>query len=277
LRLSSGKVMRSVPCKVFSSDINQGISMSIRKRMIVAATAALFSLAGNSHAAIVADIMWIVDTSGSMGDDIAQVKQRIAQFDSVMVANNIDARYGLVRFGGAPSLIQDFTDIGTFTAVGSPFTLLTDNGGGTEDGSLALQTALTGSYRANSVRNLILVTDEDDDNAGNRAALATDLAGTAANELINIIGNPNDDSNNYYRDLAPANGGAFFDISSFRANPAPFFTNFINTKVNEIIQDFCTVNPNDPACLNKTPEPMSAALVGLGLVGMGALRRRRHT
>jgi hypothetical protein len=248
----------------------------IQKKFLAAAAAALFGLAGNSQAAIVADIMWIVDTSGSMGDDITQVKQRIAQFDSVMVANNIDARYGLVRFGGAASLIQNFTDIGTFTAAGSPFTLLTDNGGGTEDGSAALQLALTASYRANSVRNLILVTDEDDDNVGNRAALTTDLANTAANELINIIGNPADDAGSYYRNLAPANGGAFFDISSFRANPAPFFTNFINTKVNEIIQDFCTINPNDPACINRTPEPMSAALVGLGLLGMGALRTRRR-
>ncbi len=250
--------------------------MRIQKKLLAAAAAALFGLAGQSQAAIVADIMWVVDTSGSMGGDIAQVKQRIAQFDSVMIANNIDARYGLVRFGGANTLIQDFTDITTFTAVGSPFTLLSANGGGTEDGSAALQVALTASYRANAVRNLILVTDEDDDNVANRAALATDLAATSANELINIIGNPGNDSNNYYRTLAPANGGAFFDILDFRANPAPFFTNFINTKVNEIVQDFCTINPNDPACINRTPEPMSAALVGLGLLGMGALRTRRR-
>jgi hypothetical protein len=250
--------------------------MSIRKTFLAAAAAAVLGMAGNSQAAIVADIMWVIDTSCSRAEDIDEVKQRIAEFDAVMIGNNIDARYGLVRFGGPPRLIQDFTSIGNFTAAGSPFSLLTDDGGGSEDGSLALQVALTASYRPDAVRNLILVTDERDERGGNRPDLTADLAATAARELINIIGNPQDDPGSYYRDLAPAHGGAFFDIMDFRADPGPFFTNFINTKVNEIVQDFCSVNPNDPACVNRIPEPMSAALVGLGLLGMGALRRRRR-
>ncbi len=250
--------------------------MGIRKNLLAATAAAVVGMAGNSQAAIVADIMWVIDTSGSMAEDIDEVKLRIAEFDAVMVGNNIDARYGLVRFGGPPRLIQDFTSIGNFTAAGSPFSLLTDDGGGSEDGSLALQVALTASYRPDAVRNLILVTDERDDRGTNRPDLTADLAATAANELINIIGDPLEDPGFYYRDLATANGGAFFNITDFRADPGPFFTNFINTKVTEIIQDFCSVNPGDPACVNRTPEPMSAALVGLGLIGMGALRQRRR-
>lgn len=250
--------------------------MKIRKLLSALAVAATaFGVAAPSQAAIVADIMWVVDTSGSMGDDIAQVKLRISEFDSIMLANGVDARYGLVRYGGAPSLIQDLTTISDFTRAGGPFTTLTANGGSTEDGSLALQTALTASYRSNAVRNLILVTDEDDDNSANRAALATELAATAENELINIIGNPNDDAGSYYRDLAPANGGRFFNILEFRSDPAPFFTNFVNTKLQEIITDFCTRNPNDPSCQNRVPEPGSLALIGLGLFGVVAVRRRR--
>lgn len=248
--------------------------MKTRKLLSAAVAAAALSLSSGANALIASDIMWVVDTSGSMGDDITQVKQRIQQFDTAMIANGIDARYGLVRFGGANTLIQDITTFSDFDRVGGPFRALTDNGGGTEDGSAAIQVALGASFRANTVRNIILVTDEDDDNAGNRAALDAALAATLSDEFINIIGNPSDDSNNYYRDLAPAHNGKFFNIVDFRTDPDGFFTNFIETKVGEIV-DFCTQNPNAPECQNQVPEPASLALFGIGLAGV-AWRRRRQ-
>jgi len=249
--------------------------MNFRKLSAIAAVAAtVLGVSMPAQSQIVADIMWVVDTSGSMGDDINQVKQRISEFDAIMLAAGVDARYGLVRYGGAASLIQDFTTYATFIA--GPFSTLSANGGGTEDGSAALQTALTGSYRAGSVRNLILITDEDDDVTTNRAALNADLAATVDNELVNIIGNPGDDAGNYYRDLAPANGGAFFNIVDFRANPATFFTNFVQTKLREIVEDFCTRNPTDPQCVNRVPEPGTLGLLGSSMLGYALLRRRRE-
>ncbi len=231
--------------------------------------------AQQTQAAIIADIVWVVDTSGSMGGDIAQVKQRITEFDAVMLANGIDARYGLVRFGGAASLIQDITSFSDFTRAGGPFQILTANGGGTEDGSAALQTALGASFRNDAVRNLILVTDEDDDVPANRAALQTALDATAIDELVNIIGNPGNDSNNYYRNLAPANGGKFFNILDFRSDPAPFFTNFVQTKVVEIVDDFCKRFPNDAQCVKTVSTTGTLPLVALAIGGLLASRRRR--
>ena len=243
-----------------------------------ALAAALIGFGTSAQAIILTDIVWVVDTSGSMGSDIAQVKANILSFNTAMTNENIDAQYGLVRFGGTASLIQDITDFATFSQAGSPFQLLTANGGGTEDGSAALEVAMSATFRPNSVRNFILVTDEDDDVPANRAALDTALAGTTINELINIIGNPDDDggSTPYYRNLAPAYGGAFFNILDFRTNPTAFFTNFTTTKVRETVVNFCEQFPNDPQCLSTVPEPGVLSLLGLGLLGMGfgALRRK---
>lgn len=241
---------------------------------VTALSAALTGFGTPSQAIILTDIVWVVDTSGSMGDDITQVKNNILSFNTAMTTAGINAHYGLVRFGGANTLIQDITDFTTFSAVGSPFQTLTANGGGTEDGSAALQIAMNAAFRANSVRNFILVTDEDDDDASNRAALDTALTGTSINELINIIGNPSNDSNSYYSSLAPAHGGAFFNIVNFRADPTAFFTNFTTTKVQETVINFCQANPTDPQCLNTVPEPGMLSLLSLGLLGLGAMRRK---
>ncbi len=195
------------------------------------------SLSVSARAAAPADILWVIDTSGSMAEDINEVKLRIQNFHTAMLNAGIDARYGLVRFGGSDTLIQNIVPFAEFTRAGGPFATLTDNGGGTENGSNAVVVGLQqASFRPGAVINVILITDEDDDSSETQfSRAATELRNRSA--LFNFIGVPGDGNTNArYGVLANNFGGKAFRIEEFRSNPQPFFASFIDTKVREIVE-----------------------------------------
>lgn len=216
-----------------------------------------------------ADVVFLFDTSVSMSEDIAQVKARIGQFNTALVNAEIDANYALVRFGGTETLVQQLTTFSDFNRAGGPFQTLSANGGPVERGSAAGLVALDQvSFRTGSVKNFILITDEDDDSTLAQYT-ALDAGLTANNVLFNTIYNPtaggsNNPLNERYRLLAVNHGGQAFNILNFRNNPGPFFDNFIETKVQEII------NQARPA-----PVPPTVGLAVLGVGAAGLLRRRR--
>lgn len=245
--------------------------------------AAVFLFSGKAVAApIKADIVFIIDTSGSMGADIAQVKSRINDFNNAMINAGIDAHYGLVEFGGnspnastsnSARLTQNIVDFASFNAGGSPFQMLGASGGGNEPGSVGVLEALneffaptTANYRNDAVKNLILITDEDDDSSLSEFNAANTALGLN-NALFNFIGVPGTgNTNGRYGVLASENGGAAFSIGSFRRNPDPFFDSFIDTKVDEIL--------NAPG----VPEPASIAVWTILLLTIAAAvwyRRRK--
>jgi len=175
-----------------------------------------------------ADIVFLIDTSGSMGGEIDDVRQNVNGFATALAASDINFRLGLVKFGNASgpnpfvfnggqltddvSLFQSF--IGTLSA-----------NGGTEPGFHAIRVALsTFQFRPGSQKVFVLVTDEDADEP--REKLAT-LELLRANEVAvhaAVDCNSGTSDADYCRDCDPetdlascsvrgATGGLLFGIA----------------------------------------------------------------
>lgn len=149
----------------------------------VVAGAMFLAVAGNALAADYADVIFVVDESGSMGGEHAWLGSMITSLESNLNANQVgdgtDAsdfnRYALVGYGASDYYLPNHGvgahketvgggDWGTAaefaTATGSLIT-----SGSTEDGWQAIDFALGNyTFRPNAALNVVLVTDEDRDN-----------------------------------------------------------------------------------------------------------------
>ncbi len=200
----------------------------------------------NAFQLIPADIVFVIDTSGSMADDVHSIRQRIADFDTALKGAGIDPRYGLVTFPGdsvTPVQIQNLADFTTFTAVDSPFnTFAVPAGGNKEYGSLALREALndadpatTFTFRPGAQVLTVLMTDEEDDSTAADFTAALNVFQTRSAVFFGLALNPNlpfdsDSATNNtgarYGQLARRTGGQLFDIAAFALDPQPFFESF---------------------------------------------------
>jgi hypothetical protein len=255
----------------------------VSKSMKTTLIAATLLVSSNAYAATIpADILWLIDVSVSMGNDITQIRTRIGQFETAMNANSIDASYGLIEFGGNVSGSDDWAIVTDMTSNFATFTAglnsISANHGNPESGSSAGFFGLNNiTWTNGSVKNLILVTDEDDDSDGQASNAANTCTGgsrpecnafhnelTAENALFNVIRSPGaGNTTNTYDFLASQHGGTAFSIALFRADPTAFFDNFIDTKVEEIKNT------------GVVPIPAGIWLFGTALIGFVGMSRRR--
>lgn len=251
-----------------------------------------------SAAPILSDIVFVVDESGSMGTVQQNLRNNIGLFASILTATGqVDANYGLVGYGNSnvvPRMVTDLTDVNSFSTAAGTLTA----GGGTEPGYTATSFALNAldgqsdlfSFRSNAVKNIVILTDEPSN--GDQYSWYGTVNGNTVNE--SVADGVLDDNNalyngvlsgistiNSYETLITEHGGSVFDLNMFNTTDQSiveqFVTDFANAKLQETL-DFCDLNPTDPACSgtsNPVAEPSAFALLGLGLSGLVAIRRRK--
>jgi len=204
----------------------------VQREFTVSSTTTTTTVSGG-----LADIIFLMDTSGTMTSMTTFMRNSISRIDTALVAGNITANYGLVTFpagnpGSAPRQVLDLTDFATFIAPGGPFMTypLVD---ATENGSQAVREALndfdpttTFTFTTGATPVVVIVTDEDDDSpaADATAALAALLGNNA---IFYGIADPSTNIGPTYADFATQTGGGIFDIRQFATNPDPVFDQFI--------------------------------------------------
>lgn len=197
----------------------------------VAVSLLALSMTAAARSATTADIVFVVDESGSMSGEHAWIGSMVAGLDTALTTAGVSGnRYGLVGFGasggGGHAVAGHQHQVGGAQfGTAADLTLAVSSlvlSGGTEDGYSGLNTALGYTFRPGAAINMILITDEDRDNFDATLNFANILAGLdAKGALLNAVINATlpDDSG-----LPGGALGHDWDGDSYRANGAGGFT-----------------------------------------------------
>lgn len=168
----SGTVVRNLPASAFQCFENT-VAQNDRFQVVPP---------GESGGVRLADIVFLIDNSGSMDNEIVAVKNNVLNFTTSLTASNIDFRLGLGRFGNGSGANPFIFNNGNLTDNVDDFLSLINQmtaSGGTEPGFTAIKLAVEQiSFRPGAQIIFILITDEQ----SNGDASGVDL--TTTNDLL---------------------------------------------------------------------------------------------
>ncbi|GAB5520870.1 MAG: hypothetical protein RhofKO_31210 [Rhodothermales bacterium] len=177
-----------------------------------------FSLAKDTTGGLSqADVVFVLDVTGSMGNEIAAVRNNIIEFADSLALRGIDYQLGMVTFRDAVAEVFDFTrDAEQFkTAVGNQ---RASGGGDRAENSLdGLDRAAQFPFRPEAQRVVIWITDADyyeGTNDTRTQHTAESIVGTLLRQGITLhsIGSTQFQTDFYDPVFLPT-GGLFFDIN----------------------------------------------------------------
>ena len=164
------------------------ISLSLGAGETSTETVAIEVPGGGTTTGGFADIVFVVDESGSMAGEQAWIQQMIFDLDTALEAEGIGPnQFGLVGYLASGRTINVGNDL---LGTAEEFSIAAQSlrtSGGIEDGYNGLDLALDYPFRDGSAVNFILLTDEDRDNRnGNLTFTSLFDELTAAEALLNV-------------------------------------------------------------------------------------------
>jgi len=164
-----------------------------------------------------ADIVFVFDETGSMGEEIDGLKTRALAFADSLGSRGFDYRLGLVTFDDQVTAIHEFTtDANEFKTWIEGLTA--EGGGDTKENALeGLAAATRLGFRDNTQKMVVLITDADYHEAGESGDGGTDYTTDSMITLLktmHIIANVVGPDLTQHQRMAGETGGQFYNIFS---------------------------------------------------------------
>ena len=210
------------------------------------------------HASAGIDVTFMIDESGSMGDDQADVAAGAGAIFAGLPAGSHGAVIGYGSNSPAPRVVQQMTpDSATFAA---GVNALVTSGYLEQGFRVTYETATdtigngTVGYTSDPVCH-ILITDESPDQGGRTLAEATNAVVTQGAVFFGILPN---NLHGVIQPLATATGGQLFDLGAFRNDPTPVLEAVIAACVEAVIPVALDIKPT--SCPNPVKLPGKGVL-----------------
>jgi|GEM_PF-6358232 len=206
---------------------------------------------GQSGNARLADIIFIMDNSGSMGDEQSAVSNNVINFVNNLAASGVDYALGLCRYGasansGNPIIENNGILVSDPEYFKNNLWTLNKTDGGKEPGYFAIkQSASSFAFRPGSQKIFIIITDEDPNQGG---ATIDEAVNPCLENKITLFVLTNSNLYSKFTPITNVTNGSIFDIRSDFNQILNYISNNISS--NYLVQ----YKSSDPIAKNEKRE-----------------------